>query len=260
MKPFIELGNVTFQRGTKRVLDSVSLSVFKGELLAIVGPSGSGKTTILRIILGLLEPSEGTIKMRGETLSEAARIIVPPESRNLGMVFQDLALWPHLTVRGNLLFGLKAKHVPKKTRESLISNTLDLVGLKELENKFPGELSGGEQQRVALARALVMKPDVILFDEPMSNLDIALKSELFELVGRILRQQKTTTIYVTHEPREAARLADRIAIVENGRVVQTGTENELSEAPATPFVQMFVDETHAIKPLKTTITARGRFL
>jgi ABC-type sugar transport system ATPase subunit len=238
----IEVLGVTVESAGTPVLVNVNLSVATGESVVVAGPSGAGKSTLLRLVLGLAPPSAGIVRLRGRTVSEGRRVEVPPAERGLGMVFQDLALWPHLTVHGNLAFALDAARVARDAREERIERTLELVGLHGHARRRPGELSGGERQRVAIARVLVQEPDAILFDEPLANLDVARKRELVELFRHLLRERSASAIYVTHDPREAAMLADRVAILERGRVVQVGTHRELLESPATPFAEAFAAE------------------
>jgi ABC-type Fe3+/spermidine/putrescine transport system ATPase subunit len=168
--------------------------------------------------------------------------VVSPEDRNLSMVFQDLALWPHLSVHNNLAFALEARGVERELREQKIRATLQLVGLAGHAERYPGDLSGGERQRVAIARALVQDPAAILFDEPLGSLDVALKREMLGLLRALLRDEHRTAIYVTHDPREAVELADRIAVLEQGTIVQAGTAEELRASPATAFVRAFTEE------------------
>jgi iron(III) transport system ATP-binding protein len=240
----IELQGITVERGA-RLLDDVTLSVAAGETLVVTGPSGAGKTTLLRVVLGLVAPTAGTVHIRGALASEPGRIVIPPEERNLAVVFQDLALWPHLTVHDNLAFGLDSRSVPRHERETRIRNTLRRVGLRNLEERFPSELSGGERQRVAIARALVAQPNAILLDEPLANLDIVRKRELLSLFRELLHDAATTAIAVTHDPREAAFLGSRVAVLELGRIVQVGTIDELCTEPASEFVRVFAEEMRA---------------
>jgi ABC-type Fe3+/spermidine/putrescine transport system ATPase subunit len=215
------------------ILAGFSLEVAERETVALVGPSGAGKTTALRTLLGFVFPDRGRVRIGGEVVSDAGRLVVPPEARGLGVVFQDLALWPHLTVEGNLAFGLEARRVPREERRSRIAEMLRSVGLEGFERRSPADLSGGERQRVAIARALVLRPRAVLLDEPLANVDPVLRRDLLALFRSVLAQ--TTTLHVTHDPRDAAALEARIAIVEAGRVVQTGTWDEIARAPATPF-------------------------
>jgi ABC-type Fe3+/spermidine/putrescine transport system ATPase subunit len=239
MSAIIALEQVTLRRGGAVVLDRVDLSVSPGEIVAVAGPSGSGKTTLLRVLLGFEVPEVGTVTLRGRAATALGRLLVPPEERNLAVVFQDLALWPHLTVRGNLAFGLDARGVPRRTRDERIAEMLIAVGLEGRRDRYPGELSGGERQRVAIARALVLEPDAVLLDEPLSNLDVALKLDLLDLFDRLLRSRRVAVVSVTHDPIEAERLGDRIAVLEGGRIAQTGTASELANSPASEFVQRF---------------------
>lgn len=236
----LDAEHLTLNRGKARVLDDLSLTVAQGEVLAIGGPSGGGKTTLLRVLLGLILPDSGTVKLRGQLASINDQVLIQPEARKLAVVFQGLALWPHLTVGGNLAFGLAAHKVPRSDRKTRIHDTLTAVGLAEYVHRYPGQLSGGEQQRVAIARALVLEPDAVLFDEPLSNLDVALKHDLLELLKSLLQARDISAIYVTHDPREARFLANRLAIMEQGRIVQVGTVEALSQSPATEFVQRFM--------------------
>jgi iron(III) transport system ATP-binding protein len=210
------------------------------EILVLVGPSGAGKSSLLRAVLGLDTPSEGVVRIGGHEVSRDAHRLVAPEARNVATVFQDLALWPHLTVAGNLAFGLKARGIARAERDRRSSEALGWVGLSDKAAHRPLQLSGGEQQRVAIARALVLQPCAMLLDEPLGNLDVARKAELLQLFARLLRERHMPTLYVTHDPFEAALLADRIVVLEAGRVVQAGTLQVLAAAPATPFVGMFV--------------------
>ena len=235
----IELDALSVRRGSALVLDGVSL-VFGAKVVGIAGPSGSGKTTLLRMVLGLDAPTTGTVRIDGHVVSRAGRIDVLPEERNVAMVFQDLALWPHLSVHGNLAFGLRARGIAKAERERRIAQALSWVGLDSKASRAPNDLSGGERQRVAIARALVLEPAAVLLDEPLGSLDVALKDELLGLLGKVLRERALPVLYVTHDPREAAQLADRIVVLERGHVSQQGTLAELRAAPATAFVEAFV--------------------
>ncbi len=235
-----ELGVVL---GVDRVLDGVTLDVADGEILGVLGPSGSGKTTLLRVVLGLLAPSGGTVVLDGALASERDRVIVPAERRGLGVVFQELALWPHLSVAGNLTFGLGARGIPRDERRARAATMLERVGLASLAARRPSDLSGGERQRLAIARALVIEPRAVLFDEPLANLDLVRKVELLAFFRELLRERRTPAIYVTHDPRELVDLADRIAILEAGKVVQVGTLEGLRSSPSTPFVHAICKET-----------------
>ena len=242
MKPAICLDDIQFGYDGSPVLSGFNLSVETGEVLALLGPSGCGKTTVLRLILGLVVPDNGTVRLGDAVVSERGRLLVSPEERGLAVVFQDLALWPHLTVRGNLNFGLAARSVSRRERESRITAILERLGLADKGSRYPGILSGGERQRVAIARALVLEPRAVLLDEPLSNLDVTLKRELLSLFRGLFRERGSTAIYVTHDLREAASLGDRIAVMEAGSIVQIGTLDELRETPASAFVRGLVKD------------------
>jgi iron(III) transport system ATP-binding protein len=214
----IALAEVSLAHGARTILDRVSFVVAPGERVALLGPSGSGKTSVLRLVAGLLAPDRGAVTLGDEVVSNEGRVIVPPERRRIGMVFQDLALWPHLTVYGNLEFGLRARRVPKAERRLRIRETLDRVELGAFRDAHPTRLSGGEQQRVALARALVLRPDVLLMDEPLTSVDEELNRELRSWIRRMHQELGFTLLYVTHRTQEAAEIAERILRLENGRV------------------------------------------
>ena len=242
MRAAIELERVTIAVGTRRILEDVSLTLQTGELAAILGPSGSGKTTLLRAVLGFVPPTLGTVRIDGAVVSADGRILRPPEERGLAMVFQDLALWPHLTVAANLEFGLESRGLPRAVRHERIRAMLARVGLTERAGAFPSELSGGERQRVAIARALVLEPKAILLDEPLSNLDLPLRRELLALLEQLLAERRVPGLYVTHEVREAAALGERLFVLEGGRIVQQGTLDSIRAAPATPFVRAITQD------------------
>ena len=241
MKPAIELHDVTLRYGNNPVLEGLSLAVQQGEILTLLGPSGCGKSTVLRLILGFMAPAQGRVCLDGEVVSCDGRVLQPPEARRLAVVFQDLALWPHLTVQGNLAFGLEARKIPAQERKQRIAHMLGRVGLIDKATRYPGELSGGERQRVAIARALVLEPRAVLMDEPLANVDVALQQELLELFREVLRERKVTTLYVSHDLSEAMALGDCIAVLEAGRLVQQGSLADLRSAPASPFVQALVN-------------------
>ena len=224
----IELNAVSVALQGHDILRDVTLAVGE-EVVAIVGPSGSGKSTILRVVLGFIAPSRGSVCIGGVRVSADGRIAVPPEERHLAMVFQDLALWPHMTVREHLQFALAAG--PR------IEMLLQRVGLEGKGDRFPSQLSGGERQRVALARALAADPTALLLDEPLSNVDVALRRELIALLRELLSERRRSVLLVTHDLREAAALANRVAVIEAGRLVQAGTIDELQAQPATQFVE-----------------------
>ena len=241
MRPAISLDDIHHSYGGCPVLSSFDLAVESGETLALLGPSGCGKTTVLRMILGLAVPANGVVRLGDAVVSEGPRLLVPPEERGLAVVFQDLALWPHLTVHGNLNFGLAARGVARRERAGRIIAVLDRLGIADKAKRFPGELSGGERQRVAIARALVLEPRAVLFDEPLSDLDMTLKRDLLSLFRGLLQERQSTAIYVTHDLWEAATLGDRIAVMESGRIVQAGTLDELRVEPASAFVRGLIE-------------------
>ncbi len=238
----IALDDVHFRYDDRAVLAGLSLSVAAGEVVTLVGPSGSGKSTVLRLLLGFELPERGTVRVNGSIVSTPGELVVPPEERGLAVVFQDLALWPHLTVHGNLAFGLGSRGVGREERERRIGEALSRVGLLDKARRHPGELSGGERQRVAIARALVLEPRAVLLDEPLANLDARLKRELLGSFRRLFAEQRVAALYVTHDLREALPLADRIAVLEDGKIVQAGNLDELREQPATEFVRCLIED------------------
>lgn len=248
MIPAITLDRIQFTYDGRPLLSGFDLSVEKAQVLALLGPSGCGKTTVLRLILGLAVPADGAVRLGDAVVSEGGRLLVPPEERGLAVVFQDLALWPHLSVRGNLRFVLAARAVPRHEREARITAILERLGLADKIDRYPGDLSGGERQRVAIARALVLEPRAVLLDEPLSNVDVTLKRELLSLFRGLFQERHTTAIYVTHDLREAASLGDRIAVMESGHIAQVGTLPELREKPASTFVRGLVDDLHWHQP------------
>jgi ABC-type sugar transport system ATPase subunit len=224
---FLRLVNVTKRYGNREVVSDLSLDIAEGDIVALLGESGCGKTTTLRMIAGLETPDEGEVWIGGSCVAAEGRNMVPSNGRGIGLVFQDLALWPHLTVAGNLEFVLASAKVPRHQRAERIAEALRLVRIETHANAYPGKLSGGEQQRTAIARAIVGRPRLLLLDEPMSNLDIALKSKLLSELAALQRTLGTTTVYITHDPAEAAALAHRVAMMQNGRIVETGTVEQL---------------------------------
>jgi iron(III) transport system ATP-binding protein len=235
--PMIELDRATKRFGAVAAVDDASLAVERGELLAVLGPSGCGKTTMLRLIAGFEAPDAGAIRIDGRAVSGAAW--VPPERRNVGMVFQDYALFPHMSVAENVGYGL-----PRRARGARVAEVLDLVGLGGMEQRRPHELSGGQQQRVALARALAPEPSTVLLDEPWSNIDPLLRGAMRDDIARILRTAGVTIVLVTHDQEEAFSLADRIALMDAGRIVQVGTPEEMYYQPVTRRAAEFVGATN----------------
>lgn len=226
-----------FAPGEPPAVDGLCLSVSEGELLALLGPSGCGKTTTLRLIAGFEVPEAGVIGL-GQELLTGERTFVPPERRGVGMVFQDFALFPHLTVSDNVAFGLSRRSSGEKDRR--VQEMLDMVGLSSLSGRYPHELSGGQQQRVALARALAPAPALLLLDEPFGSLDVPLKEEMMAQLKVLQRRLGVTTLYVTHDQAEAMQVADRLAIMREGRIEQVGTPEAVYRQPRTRFAATFL--------------------
>ncbi|TDD44459.1 ABC transporter ATP-binding protein [Nonomuraea terrae] len=237
--PEVCLSGLSKSFGGVSALDGIDFTIREGEFFTLLGPSGCGKSTTLNCIAGLEQPTAGTITVGGVPFV-AGRVNVPPEERNLGMVFQSYALWPHMTVAQNLAVPLSIRKVPRAEKTRLIHEALDKVGLAHLTKRYPHELSGGQQQRVALARALVYSPSVLLLDEPLSNLDAKLREQARAWLKRLQADLGITTVYVTHDQDEALALSDRIAVMFDGRTVQIGTPAEIYEKPATAGVAAFV--------------------
>lgn len=242
MAAVLELAGIELSYGGGSVLRGFDLSVESSETVALLGPSGCGKTSVLRLLLGFLSPAAGHVRLAGRLAGSAGEIVLPPEERNLAVVFQDLALWPHLTVRGNLEFGMECRGVPRAERKSRIDEMLETVSLAGKHHRRPGELSGGERQRVAIARALVLEPLAVLLDEPLANLDVGLKRELIAEFRQLFKARAVAALYVTHDLREATQLGDRIAILEEGRVAQAGTLADLRRCPCSPFVTSLLED------------------
>jgi iron(III) transport system ATP-binding protein len=237
----IAIRDIDKQYGAVPVLRDVSLAVVPGSFVALLGPSGCGKTTLLRVIAGLERPQRGSITIGAQTVVDiAAGIMVPPQRRRLGMVFQHYALWPHMTVRRNIAYPLGKQGFPRAEWELRVDAIAAAVGLAGILDRRPSQLSGGQQQRVALARALVAQPSVLLLDEPLSNLDASLRDQLRRELRQIHDHQGTTTILVTHDQEEAAMLADVIAVVNAGAIVQVGSPADILDRPASRFVAGFV--------------------
>lgn len=235
MPPVLELRNIakTYPGGHRRAVDAISLEVEKGEILSLVGESGSGKTTLLRIIAGLEHPDEGSLVLSGQVITEGKKA-VPPHKRNIGMVFQDYALFPHMTIAENVGFGLKGYSPTEKKK--IIEETLALTGLEENLSRYPHQLSGGQQQRVALARALAPRPNILLLDEPFSNLDTVLHDRIREDLHKILKATGITTILVTHHTRDALSMADKVAVIYRGQLLQADTPRTIYRNPMSGYV------------------------
>jgi iron(III) transport system ATP-binding protein len=248
MEYMIECHNLIKRFGETVALDNVNLNVNKHEIIAIIGPSGCGKTTLLRCIAGLERPDRGRIIMDGDTVFDSDKgIFVPPDKRGIGMVFQIFAVWPHMTVFENIAYPLKLRKMPKDEIERRVKEVIELVNLQGLENRYPHQLSGGQQQRISLGRALVMQPKVILFDEPMSNLDAKLAEKLKIDIRILVKNLKITAVYVTHDQLEALTVADRIAVMRNGRILEIGPSLDIYKKPKNTFTAEFVGVSNKIR-------------
>ena len=243
--PHLELENLTKRFGDVTSVDHVSLSVERGEFICLLGPSGCGKTTTLRMIAGFLEPDEGRIRVGDKVVSQPGSV-VPPERRNMGMIFQSYAVWPHMTVRDNVAYGLKMRGVESAERRRRADGALAAAKLSELADRYPAELSGGQQQRVALARALAPAPEILLLDEPLSNLDANLRGDMRLEIRRLHEEFRDTSIYVTHDQLEAMTMADRIVVMNAGGIEQIGTPQDVYDRPNSRFVARFIGGSNVI--------------
>ena len=231
----IAIQGVSKRFGVVTAVDRVDLTVADGELFTLLGPSGCGKTTLLRLLAGFYQPDGGTIRFGDRVVNG-----LPPYERRIGMVFQNYALWPHMTVADNICYGLRLRKLPAAEVQARLQEGLRKVNLIGFEARYPGQLSGGQQQRVALARALVLNPDILLLDEPLSNLDAKIRIQVRAEIRRLQQELRITTIYVTHDQEEALSLSDRVAVMRDGHVLQVGPPKELYERPRTRFVADFV--------------------
>jgi iron(III) transport system ATP-binding protein len=244
--PGVTITRLGKRYGGVAAVENLSLEVRPGELVALLGPSGCGKTTTLRLVAGFLKPDTGEIRVGDRLLSSPASV-VSPERRRMAMIFQSYALWPHMTVAQNVGYGLRFNRaLSRAERVRRVDEMLRVVRLAGLEARYPGELSGGQQQRVAVARALVVEPEILLLDEPLSNLDANLREEMRFEIRRLHEAFGITTLYVTHDQAEAMVISDRIAVLERGRVVQVGTADALFHAPRTRFVAEFIGKTNVV--------------
>jgi iron(III) transport system ATP-binding protein len=257
----VKFNGVTKVLGQVKAVDDLTLQIEPGELFFLLGPSGCGKTTALRLVAGFYVPDEGRI-----LFNERDQSRVPPHKRNTGMVFQNYALWPHMDVRNNVAYGLKMRRVPESLKQERVARALETVQMGNYADRLPNQLSGGQQQRVALARALVIEPDVVLLDEPLSNLDAKLRLEMRAQIKEIHHKIARTMIYVTHDQAEALSMADRIAVMRRGRIVQVGTPRQLYARPESAFVAEFIGGTNLLPgtleetgDLLTVKTAVGTF-
>ena len=241
--PHISLSHLTkrYIASQPPAVNNVSLDIEDGDFMCILGPSGCGKSTILRMISGLENISDGEIIVDGRIIDSVARgQFVPPEKRGIGLVFQSYALWPHMTVADNIEFGLKLQKTPAKQRKVRLAEMMHKLRIEGLEKRYPAQLSGGQQQRVALARTLAVSPDILLLDEPLSNLDAALRLSMRAELSRLHREFGTTIVFVTHDQWEAMTLATRIAVIKDGQLQQLGTPDDIYERPANRFVAEFI--------------------
>jgi multiple sugar transport system ATP-binding protein len=238
----VRLEGVSKYFGRFKALDGISFTVSPGEIFTLLGPSGCGKTTTLRVIAGFEIPEEGRVYIDGVDVT-----FKKPYERNTAMVFQNYALWPHMTVFDNIAYGLKVRGYSREEIRRRVNWALELLGLKGLENRYPLQLSGGQQQRVALARAIVVEPKVLLFDEPLSNLDAKLRVRVREEIVSLQRKLRITTIYVTHDQEEAMSISDRIAVMDRGRIIQVGTPWEIYSNPANLFVATFMGRSNVLE-------------
>ena len=242
----VELRDLTKRYGTVAVVDDISLTIEHGHLVCLLGPSGCGKTTTLRLIAGFIEPSAGEIRVGDKLVSSPANTL-PPERRNMSMIFQSYALWPHMTVEENIVYGLKLRKLDRATIGKKLDAILATTKLAPLAQRYPGELSGGQQQRVALARALIVEPETLLLDEPLSNLDANLREEMRFEVRRLHDAYRYTTVYVTHDQSEAMTTADLICVMNGGKIEQSGSPEEIYDRPRSEFVARFIGSSNVIK-------------
>jgi len=239
MSVALSCGGLSKQLGNRRVLRDLDLEIVAGEVLTLLGASGSGKTTLLRLVAGLLDPDSGSIRIGGEVVWQDGTG-VPPERRRIAMVFQDYALWPHMSVEGNINFGLKSQRLATAEIRSRLVHALEVTQLGPYADRYPNELSGGQQQRVAIARCLAARPRLMLFDEPLSNLDAALREDLRSEMMQLVRAEGITAVYVTHDQAEAMAVSDRIGVMREGTIAQLDSPQAIYRAPADAFVATFI--------------------
>jgi iron(III) transport system ATP-binding protein len=257
--PGVVITGLTKRFGDVAAVAGLDLTVQPGELVALLGPSGCGKTTTLRLVAGFMAPDAGEIRV-GDRVLSAPGTVIPPERRRMAMIFQSYALWPHMTVAQNVAYGLRFAKAPRTERSGRVDEILRAVQLAGYGARYPGELSGGQQQRVAVARALVVEPEILLLDEPLSNLDASLREEMRFEIRRLHERFGITTLYVTHDQGEAMVISDRAAVIRNGRVEQVAAPHELFERPRTRFVAEFIGKTNLIDAVADGAgsVARGR--
>ena len=241
-KPVLEIKNVTKRFGDLLAVDAVSIEIPKGEIFSLLGPSGCGKTTLLRIVAGFERPNLGDIILGGKKVNH-----LPPDKRECNIVFQQHALFPHMTVFDNIAFGLTERRLPKNQIQKLVNEAIDFVNLTGMGKRLPAQLSGGQQQRVALSRSLVLKPKILLLDEPLAALDRKLRKEMQTELKRIQREVGITFLNVTHDQKEALSMSDKIAVMKNGAVIQMGSPRDIYETPKSQFVASFIGATNIFK-------------
>ncbi len=249
----LKIKNIYKKYGKTQILNGLSLDVKDGELVTLLGPSGCGKTTTLRCITGFLMPDKGNIMIGEKDITD-----IPPEKRGIGLVFQNYALWPHMTISENLAFGLKLRKMETSRIAEKVKEGLSIVKLEEYGDRYPRQLSGGQQQRVALARAIVLEPDILLLDEPLSNLDALLREQMRFEIGQIHKKYGITTVYVTHDQTEAMVISDKIVILSKGEIMQQGTPGEIYSRPENRFVAGFMGTTNFIPA--AAVEKRGNHL
>src|SRR5229473_2596644 len=242
----VELCGLTKKYGPLTVVDNVNLAIDHGRLICLLGPSGCGKTTTLRLIAGFITPDSGEIRVGDKLISSPAKTL-PPEQRGMSMIFQSYALWPHMTIAENVAYGLKLRKLDKAAIGKRVDTILAATHLEKFAERYPGELSGGQQQRVALARALVIEPETLLLDEPLSNLDANLREEMRFEIRRLHDEYRYTTVYVTHDQSEAMTTADLIAVMNAGKIDQLGTPEDIYDRPQSEFVARFIGASNVIK-------------
>jgi iron(III) transport system ATP-binding protein len=242
----VELRGLTKKYGAQAVVDNISMTIEHGTLVCLLGPSGCGKTTTLRLIAGFVEPTAGEIRV-GDRVVSSPQKTLPPERRNMSMIFQSYALWPHMTVAENIVYGLKLRKIDSATIKKKLDDILATTRLAPLAQRYPGELSGGQQQRVALARALIVGPETLLLDEPLSNLDANLREEMRFEVRRLHDAFRYTTVYVTHDQSEAMTTADVICVMNLGKIEQAGSPEDIYDRPRSEFVARFIGMSNVFK-------------
>jgi iron(III) transport system ATP-binding protein len=237
----LSISHISKSFGSTKVISDISFEVGAGEFFSLLGPSGCGKSTLLRIIAGLEEADSGSVAVNGSPINH-----VPPQNRGIGMVFQQYALWPHMTIAQNVRFGLETQSISNKERDQRMLRALDRVQMTEFRSRYPHQISGGQQQRVALARALAMQPSIILLDEPLSNLDARLRAEIRDELAELHLKLGTTMVYVTHDQEDALALSTRLAIMNRGTIEQIGSPQEVYQSPASPFCARFIGDANLV--------------